>query len=440
MADVQVIHTETQRQRARQDAKGPAEEQPWDHTDELSNGDDESNLAKDGTETVVVFSSWRSNPPPPESLWETSDVQYLDKVRVHILVQLQCLSPKDGSYSGRMKCHWQFRTLNAKDRTTPRLIVPGIRMPRLTTTVEESRAWRHMESEGMESTIAWSGVTVMGFTGNEIFEVHDFPFDRQVLELNIVECVWRETKGTDEYFEGMKIVEFTVETISTLPEWDTFSAVIEPLNVVKLETGPTYCTRFNVKLRLQRKEGYYVVQIFMVSTLITVASLIPLALAPGDTHVGDRLALHSGGLLTLVSFKYSISGEMPAVPYNTFVSKYLTLQIITLVTVAAESIAAYKLVDGEYVSVIVLNILEDLLLYSILMYWLGYFLYVAFLKKRTPWDVVLSSQATTEESHDKNDLSCPPMTSETTMTSTMTEVAHAKGTASIRWSNSMAAS
>merc|ERR1719174_2665740 len=124
-----------------------------------------------------------------------------------------------------MKIHWQFRTLNDKDRTTPRTRVPGIRTPRLTTTVEESRVWRHFDGD-TDKCIAWAGVTVCSFLGNEIFEVNDFPFDRQVLEVDLLECVWKEVKETDVYYEAMKIVSFTVVTLSTLPEWDTFTAVL----------------------------------------------------------------------------------------------------------------------------------------------------------------------------------------------------------------------
>jgi hypothetical protein len=343
--------------------------------------------------------SWVSTPEPPPELWLTEDVQYLEKVRLHMVVEVQALDPKNGTYEGKMKCHWQFRTLNDRDHTTPRHRVPGIRAPRLTMTYEESRVWRQFDGDTAK-TIAWMGVTVCGFEGNEIFEVNDFPFDRQVLELDLIECVWKEVKESDVYYEGMKIVDLKVVTLSTLPEWDTFTAVVEPRQVTQYGSGPSYASRFNLKLRLQRKAGYYVLQIFMVSTLITVASLLPLALAPGDLHVGDRLGLHAGGLLTLVSFKYSIAGELPAVPYQTFVSTYLTSQIVTLVAVSVENILAYRVLEDELVSFSPLNTAEDCLLYLVLMFWLLYFLYVAFKKPRTSWEVVLDSQSTTEEYHE----------------------------------------
>merc|ERR1719428_1871635 len=145
----------------------------------------------------------------------------------------------------------------------------------------------------------------------------------------------------------MKVVEFTTETISLLPEWDIFPALIEPLQLCQPGSGPSYCSRFTVKLRLQRKERYYVTQIFMITILITMASCLPLCFPPTGDFVGDRLALHASGLLTLVAFKYSMSQDLPPVPYHTFVNGYLTRQMVTLVAVMVECVIMYKVVSDH---------------------------------------------------------------------------------------------
>lgn len=349
------------------------------------------------TSSIVVKRppQFSSQPRPPPSLWDTEDVQFLDKVKCHIYLRMTRIDPKNGRYEGRMKCHWELRTLNTKERTEPRIRVPGIRTPRLCCAVEESRIWRHYDGD-TDKTINWRGISVIAFSGHEIFEVHDFPFDRQVVNLDLFDFVWRNNKDVDVYHEAMKVVSFSLDTISMLPEWDTFSAIIEPRNVWRPGSGPSFGTRFNVKLRLQRREKYYITQIFLISFLITSCSLLPLALAPGDKFIGDRLALHSSGLLTLISFKYGVQGDMPSVPYSTFVSTFLTAQICTLVAVSAEAIISYRLVDA-HIDFGFINLFEDLLLYVLLMGWLFYFLHFAFNKKRVPWDKVLSSQ---EDNHE----------------------------------------
>lgn len=344
--------------------------------------------------------SFWSKPPPPSGLWDTDDVQYLDKVRCHAWIRMTHIDPKNGRYEGRMKIHWAFRTLNSKERTEPRTRVPGLRLPRLVCAVEESRIWRHFDGDS-ERTVSWQGTTVLSFAGFEVFEVHEFPFDRQVINLDLFEFVWRSDKDSDQYFEAMKVVSFTTETISMLPEWDTFPAIIAVTNSKKPGSGPSYATRFTVKLRLQRKEKYYVTQIFMVTYLILSASLLPLALAPGETFVGDRLSLHSSGLLTLVAFKYSVSNELPTVPYTTCTSSWLTAQISTLVGCCTETVLGYKLtavIDQD-----ILNVIEDILLYCLLLVWMVYFLYIALLKDRVPWEEILNSQQDNKELKDDKD-------------------------------------
>lgn len=337
-----------------------------------------------------VAQTWQSEPPPPVDLWDTDDVQYLDKVKCHTWVRLTHVDPKNGSYEGRMKIHWTLRMLNTMDHTEPRMRVPGIRLPRLVCSVEESRIWRHFDADS-EHSIAWQGTSVITFTGFEIFEVHDFPFDRQIITLDLFEFVWRTDKDSDVYHEAIKIVSFTMETISMLPEWDTYPAIIEPCDIMRPGTGPTFGTKFIVRLRLQRKEKYYVTHIFLVSLLILVASLLPLSFTPGETHVGDRLGIHSGGLLTLVAFKYGVSHDLPCVPYSTFISTFLTSQIFTLVFVCAEAVFAYKTID-LFIEKEVIATMETILLISLLLGWFLYFCHLAFNKGRVSWEEVLDSQ------------------------------------------------
>lgn len=347
-------------------------------------------------EMILGEQGYTSDPPPPPSLWDTDDVQYLDKVLCKCWVRLTTVDPKNGHYEGRMKVHWGVRTLNTNDRTEPRIRVPGIRLPRLVCHVEESRIWRHFQEDSAK-TIAWQGTSVFSFSGFEIFEVHDFPFDRQIIDLHLFEFVWRDDKDTDVYHEAMKVVSFKMETLSMLPEWDTYPAIIEPCCTLHPGSGPTFSTRFIVQLRLERKERYYVTHIFLVSLLILVASILPLAFEPGEGHIADRLAIHSGGLLTLVAFKYGVSHDLPSVPYATFISTFLTAQILTLVAVSGESIFSYKLVD-HYISKWALDCLEDSLLFVLLAMWLTYFVHVAWHKKRKSWQEVMKNQDS-DDSH-----------------------------------------
>merc|ERR1719195_416335 len=184
-----------------------------------------------------------------------------------------------------MKCHWRFRTLNTADRTETHLKVPGVRMPGLLVDVDESRIWRDLE-KSTDKTVYWRGISVFIIRGFEIFEMSDFPFDRQVINLELMEFVWRPTKDSETYDQRMNVVHFSTVTQSMLPEWVPFPARVELTQKmvdvqgggasVKVDDvmmsndrsadqgqrGPNFTSRFHLKLRMERKHWFFVMQIF----------------------------------------------------------------------------------------------------------------------------------------------------------------------------------
>jgi len=328
-------------------------------------------------------------------------VHFLDKVVCNAYVRLIHIDPKNGSFEGRIKFYWKLRTAHCKhDRTEPRVRVPGIRATKLVCTVHESRIWRDAVEDSV-LTMCWKGVTDITFVGYEIFEVHDFPFDRQLISLDLFEFVWRSHQDANSYDETMKLVSLNMVTLSTLPEWDTFPALITAQELDHLSGGPSYASRFVVRLRIQRKPQYYITQIFLVAFLILLAAILPLGLEAGDKHIGDRLSLHAAGLLTLVAFKYGVSNDLPIVPYGTFTTKYLNLQIITLVSVSVESIGAYRIVTAGGAELQGrVDVAEDFVLIIIIVAWTMYFIFCAVFKSPRPWVEVLKGQMSSEEMSD----------------------------------------
>jgi len=292
-----------------------------------------------------------------------------------------------------MKVEWALRTLNSKERTEPRIRVPGIRTPLLLTTIEESRVWR-VDGLGTSKTHFWQGVSIMTISGYELFEVHDFPFDRQLVHLDLFDFVWKPEKDSADYDLAMKVVSFKVRTTSMLPDWDTYPAIITPLNTTQEGTGPTNASRFTVTLRLQRRHKYFVVQVFMTTYLITSASILPIALPASSAS--DRLSLHGGGLLTLVAFKYGISEQLPTVPYTTFTDRYLTLQVIMLVLLSAEAVVSFKLTEWGAISEDSMKVFEIVLLFVVLITWTCVFVFSAFFMKRASWKAVMQDQDSEE--------------------------------------------
>jgi hypothetical protein len=353
---------------------------------------------------IELLSEWISEPPPQKGLWDVDDPQFLDKVVCVACINVTLLNPKIGRFEARMKCHWCVRTPYIGERTEPRMRIPGIRMPSLSVTVEESRLWREKDKD-TEKSFYWRGVSVFMLTGWEMFEVHDFPFDRQLVNFDLFDFVWRRDKDEAVYEESMRIVYFSCETQSMLPEWSPCKALVEPVNAKRPARGPSYTTRFNVRLRLQRKSRYYILQVALVTTFITEAALLPMTMEPDKDVLGTRLSLYSGGLLTLTAFKFAVAEQLPSVPYATTLGRFMVFQIITLVVASFEAVLAYKVVEMNHEAVV--DYVEDVVCASLM---LGWFVAFVFLYKRDlqgerePWqDVICKQDRLTDVPDDPDD-------------------------------------
>merc|ERR1719499_2289031 len=101
--------------------------------------------------------------------------------------------------------------------------------------------------------------------------MHQFPFDRHILNLERLEFVWRPDKDAADYYKSMKVCSFTVMASSMLPEWNVHNenAVICALNGTTPDMSlgltdhpPTSASKFTVRLRIERKHEFYAWQVF----------------------------------------------------------------------------------------------------------------------------------------------------------------------------------
>jgi len=233
----------------------------------------------------------------------------------------------------------------------------------------------------------------------------DFPFDRQVINLELMEFVWRDSKDADTFDYSMKLVFFRVTTESLLPEWDPYPAKLRVDQLITTgdrHDGPTSASRFQVKLRVERKIRFFVIQIYFVTLLIVVITTFPLALPPTKDHVGTRLSAYGTGVLTLVAYKYGIAESLPRVPYQTYTDKYLVHQIITVVIIAVEALIAYHLVENAGADEVIVRYLELIGLVIIVLLWICFFVYTAKFKLRASWQHVLKNQESNMQTDPNN--------------------------------------
>lgn len=355
---------------------------------------------------VEPATRYTSTPKPPKLLWDTSDQQFLELVRCYAVIRVVSLDPKVGTFSVRMKCHWAFRTLNSQEDTEIRLRgVPSLRMPANSVTVEESRVWKDLTTtqEGAKTShksVYWKGTSTFMIDGFKVFHMENFPFDRQVVNLEQVDFVWRPDKDDADYYKSMKVVSFTVKTESLLPEWSVEPAYITPLE--KSETRPpdlncpSFAHRFVVQLRIERKEWFYIRQVFFVTYLMTLVSCAPLTMPPGQDSMGTRLEVYGASMLTLVAFKYAVADHLPSVPYSTFTDDFLLAPIVCVSLCIFETVLGTQIVErDDHLSQHLLDQTENIAYYVIAAIWTVYFCYAAFYKPRhrTSWLDVLERKS-----------------------------------------------
>lgn len=324
-----------------------------------------------------------------------------DRVFCHARVSVLQVEPKTGMFQVRVVCQWAFRTFSQKSDTEISYRgVPGIRVPGLEVDVLESRVWKDLDSTknnessaigspSTRNTIFWRGTSIFVLRGYKRYWVRDFPFDRHVISLHQMDFVWRPHKDDDTFYDTMKVVWLKIDTTSVLSDWNPKDAVVtvgesDAKTAEKSGRESEFASKFKIRLRIERVHGFYVRQIFVISTLIFLSSCTPLALPPTQDAMDTRLSVYGGGLLTLVAFKYGIMDHLPSVPYSTFTDDFLMWQIYLVFVLIMECLVAFRC---EVALLSRIDQLENYLLLLLCVTWSAALLYISTSKptRREPW-------------------------------------------------------
>eukprot|EP01137_Pigoraptor_chileana_P012748 Opistho-2@65442 len=102
---------------------------------------------------------------------------------------------------------------------------------------------------------------------------------------------------------------------------------------------------FEVKLRLQRKPQYYIINVSIPLFLLVILSGLAFFLPPDD--LPDRLAVVMTLILAAVAFKFVITSYLPKVPYVTLLDTYVIIAFVFLAVIALENALVYIAVDHD---------------------------------------------------------------------------------------------
>ncbi len=168
------------------------------------------------------------------------------------------------------------------------------------------------------------------------YNLRKFPFDRQVLEIEIESFVW--TANALVFRIEAEQVGFSADF--EIPEWHTVAEVVDVTSVKEIRDRAPF-SEFTMKLEVKRRSGFYIWK-----------TLLPLILIVGISwsvfwmmheSLSDRMSLSFTGILTVVAYQFLISGTLPKVGYLTFLDGVLVFSMVLIVVTVLENIYAGNL-------------------------------------------------------------------------------------------------
>lgn len=173
-------------------------------------------------------------------------------------------------------------------------------------------------------------------TFNVMYELQTFPYDSQSLSVQIRSKCANEKSAPVEldistWAGGIQRENFALSNVWQLEE--TVQVRQKPIQM-EASIGLSYPgLRFSV--HVQRKSGYYVINVVCPTGLFALLcgcqAWIPRA------NVADRLSVSLTLLLTATAYKFVTASMLPAVAYQTFLDKYVSMCSAIIILVVLEA-------------------------------------------------------------------------------------------------------
>eukprot|EP01105_Mastigella_eilhardi_P013512 TRINITY_DN3081_c0_g1_i2.p1 TRINITY_DN3081_c0_g1~~TRINITY_DN3081_c0_g1_i2.p1 ORF type:complete len:310 (+),score=69.77 TRINITY_DN3081_c0_g1_i2:541-1470(+) len=169
-------------------------------------------------------------------------------------------------------------------------------------------------------------------TFREILELERFPFDRQLLH---VEICHRKTQS----LHFINSLSSPPTMLSQQTQWECKDPTIELFSKDKIYGTPGF---FFVG-KVQRKPAFYMWNVcfplFLIVALSTLATVVP------AEDISARLGLTLTLFLTATAFKIIITNYLPRTNYLTLLDIYAVVSFVLLALMGLENAIAYKLRD-----------------------------------------------------------------------------------------------
>jgi hypothetical protein len=196
-----------------------------------------------------------------------------------------------------------------------------------------TNSWSMKMSEGADGELSFKYNISATFT--QQFHLQSFPFDTQVLTLQLTSSRWCENLEFESSATRRNVIQ--KENFSQANEFDLDDVVLckSTKSDRHLSTSGSQRPVYTMSITLRRKPGFYVWNVYLPMSLICLMSLASCNVS--RDLVADRLSLTLTLVLTAVAFKFQIGSSLPQVTYLTRVDEYITCSFLFIFLVVIEN-------------------------------------------------------------------------------------------------------
>lgn len=166
------------------------------------------------------------------------------------------------------------------------------------------------------------------------FDLRQFPFDSQQLQIEIESLAWSEEYLV--FHEDEALIGFS-DTFN-LPEWDwnpetDLSTHIESVREIRDDHE---FSEFVVDLTVHRLPNFFIIKVLMPMALIVALSWAVFWM--DESALGERLGISFTGLLTVVAYQFIIGDSLPRLSYITFMDAMINYSFLMMALTVVENV------------------------------------------------------------------------------------------------------
>jgi len=170
--------------------------------------------------------------------------------------------------------------------------------------------------------------------------LNEFPFDVQTIDLVLVavDMIHRNYIHIKPLHDKAGYIGDSF----SLPDWDivehSFTTVsYKPISTVAGEPAVSF------KVMVKRKLGYYWLHIILPLIFIVIMSMTIFWIPPRQQ--GVQVGISTTSMLTLIAYKFAISGSIPSVSYLTQLDIFILVSTVLVFFALIHSIVTAQMVD-----------------------------------------------------------------------------------------------